>query len=94
MKLSNKPLTKKEKVIYTVVAICLTVGLVGSLMPWNNPWINFMFRPGILYLLAIIWGFYLGLTYRHPEKEASAQELKNDQNKKVTKKKIVPNVKP
>jgi len=65
MKLPARLKTEQKKlVIYSLAVFFLLVGLVGSFVFWEDPMLSWLFRPGILYLMAIIWGFYLGITYK------------------------------
>ncbi len=54
----------KENAIVVAISVCLIIGIIGSMVFCNEPIISFLFRPGILYALAIAFGLYLGFTYR------------------------------
>lgn len=69
MKISANKKSQVQKItLHCVVAIGLIIGLVGSYIYAEDPVLRWVFRPGILYFMAIVWGFYLGITYK-PEKK-------------------------
>ncbi len=64
MKNTDSKTKSKEDAIVVGVAVCLIIGIIGSIVYCNEPYISLLFRPGILYALAIAFGLYLGFTYR------------------------------
>ncbi len=58
-----KAAAKDRALVITFVACCI-VGIIGSMIYHDQPIISLLFRPGIIVALCLIWGFYLGVTYK------------------------------
>lgn len=61
---SNSKIASNDKAMVITVVACCIVGFIGSMIYHNEPVISLLFRPGIIVALCLIWGFYLGVTYK------------------------------